>query len=284
VKRTSASLALDYAILPLFVGAALLATWSVLAAGVPDQLAIGVVIGGVAVGAGILERIRPERADYVALDQPLYVEVLHFLFNYQLGYALGFGACLALPTVSALALWPHAWPLVGQVLLAGMLGEALSYWQHRLFHTVPWLWRFHRLHHSGSRLNLVRTARFHFVDLGVGAFLTFLPLVVLGAPPSVVAWVGSLTGTLGVLSHANIRMRAPVLLSRIICTPAMHRHHHSLDAGEGATNYGTLVTFWDVLFGSYATPRADGPAAVGVQEDPTPSGFWAQTLSPFRRR
>jgi ornithine lipid hydroxylase len=275
--------AIDHTVVPFFLVTSLLGTWALFRAGLPDQLVVGLVVGFVAACAVVLERLHPERPEYVPLDQPLLVEVLHFFLNYQLGYALGFGACLALANVARVDVWPSGWPMALQVLLAALLSEALSYWQHRLFHTVPRLWRFHRLHHSGGRLNVLRTARFHAIDLAAGAFLTFLPLVMLGASPIVVGWVGSLAGTVGVLSHANIRMRTPAWASRVFCTPAIHRHHHSLDAHEGSTNYGTLVTLWDALFGTYERPREAGPVAVGVIDDPTPRGFVAQTLDPFRR-
>jgi len=280
------ALVVDYAIPPLFLLCTLAATSALLGL-VPEFLVSALVVGPLAVVAAILERVRPEKAEYTKLDQPLAVDAAHFFLNYHLGYVLALGACAALayglkPYLSE-ASWPSHWPLVLEVLFALFLAEAVSYWQHRLIHRVPWLWHFHALHHSGERLNLIRAGRFHFVDIGPAAFVTLAPLVVLGAPSAMFAWVASISGACGLLEHANIRMRTPAWVGRVVCTPALHRHHHSRVLQESNRNFGTLVMLFDVLFGTYESPRAEGPMAVGVADDPVPRGFWNQVFSPFRR-
>ena len=167
-------------------------------------------------------------------------------------------------------MWPSNWSLAAQVVLAIFLAEGVSYWQHRLLHRVPWLWRFHALHHSGERLNLIRAGRFHLVDGATGTFMTFLPLVALGAPETMVTWVAS---------------RAPAALQWLVCTPAIHRHHHSRVHRESDRNFGTLTTFFDIVFGTFErAPWDSGPIAVGIEDDPVPRGFLNQVLAPFRVR
>lgn len=277
---------IDYAIPPLFVLCGLVATWAV-QGHVPEFLVTGLVVGGLAVVAAVLERVRPERPEYVKLDQPLAVDAAHFFLNYHLGYVLAVGASAALGYGISLyvrePLWPSDWPLGLQIVLAVFLAEAVSYWQHRLFHRVPWLWPFHALHHRGERLNLVRAGRFHFADIGPAAFLVLAPLVVLGAPDAMLTWVASISGLLGVIEHANIRMRTPAWVGWVVCTPALHRHHHSRALAESNQNFGTLVMLFDVLFGTFAAPRTGGPAAVGIEDDTAPRGFWRQVFWPFRR-
>jgi sterol desaturase/sphingolipid hydroxylase (fatty acid hydroxylase superfamily) len=131
-------------------------------------------------------------------------------------------------------------------------------------------------------LNLVRVGRFHFVDIGLGTLCAFVPLVLLGAPASMLTWFATLSGALGVLQHANLRVYTPAWLDRWICTPAVHWHHHSRDAEESNRNFGTTVMVFDLLFGSYEQPRAEGPLAMGVENDPAPYGFWNQVIAPFR--
>ncbi|MGC4087540.1 MAG: sterol desaturase family protein [Polyangiaceae bacterium] len=268
------------------MGYAIVATSASLSVGVPGFLIALIAVAPLALAALALERVYPERDEYSAPDQPLRTEVAHYLFDYNAGYAISIAGCAALQRAlgdrSGWLGWPSSWPVVLQVALAGVLAEATSYWQHRLVHRVPWLWRFHALHHQGQRLNVFRTGRFHFIDIAPGAFLSFAPLVLLRAPESMSVWVVTLSGALGVLEHANVRMRTPRWLDFIVCTPAVHRHHHSRDARESGSNFGTVTMLFDILFGTYQRPRPAGPLAVGVEEAPLNGGFWRQLLSPFR--
>ena len=77
-------------------------------------------------------------------------------------------------------------------------------------------------------------------------------------------------------------MITPRWLDEWICTPAVHRYHHSIDAVEGNRNFATTVMIFDRLFGTYVAPVAPGPDAVGIANDPVPAGFWRQLLGPFR--
>jgi sterol desaturase/sphingolipid hydroxylase (fatty acid hydroxylase superfamily) len=278
---------LDYATFPAFLGGTLAATGILLGLKVPPYLVSGLVIGALAVVAAFWERTRPERAGYRKLDQPFAVDAAHYLFTYQIGYGLALGACAAIAYGMQAAgwkpVWPAGWPLPLQIAFALFLAEVLSYWQHRFGHRVPWLWRFHALHHSGERLNLMRAGRFHFVDIGTAAFFVFLPLTLLGATPEIATWATALSGVFGILAHANLRVRTPVWLDALICTPAVHRHHHSLLPRESDGNFSTTVMLMDVVFGTWQRPRAEGPEAIGIENDPVPRGYVNQVVAPFRR-
>lgn len=285
--RAALGWVLDYAAFPGFFVVALAATALLLRSGMPPYLVSGLVIGSLAVAAAIAERARPERGDYRALDQPLAVDAAHYFLTYQVGYALGLGACAAVAygmrAAGWVPVWPTGWPLPLQIAFALFLAEVLSYWEHRLGHRLPWLWRFHALHHSGSRLNLLRAGRFHMVDIGLAAFLVFLPLTLLGATPEIAAWATVLSGVFGILAHANLRVRTPAWLDWLICTPAVHRHHHSLTPRESDGNFSTTIMLIDVVFGTWQRPRPGGPPDIGIENDPVPRGFWNQVISPFRR-
>ena len=269
----------------LSLAIALTALW--LSLGVDPWLVSGLAVAIVAIVAAFSERHWPARSDSRQLDQPFAVDAAHFLLNYNLGYAIAMAGCYALAGVSV-PLWPSEWPLAAQLVLVCFIAEGSSYWQHRLVHRVSWLWPFHALHHSGGSLNLVRGGRFHFVDISAGAFMVFAPAVLLGAPEEIITWLASFSGALGVAQHANIAGRTPAWLDRLVCTPAVHRHHHSIDEAESDANFGTVVMAFDILFGTYAQPSPDGPAAIGVAADPTPraetswtAGFLRQFIAPF---
>jgi sterol desaturase/sphingolipid hydroxylase (fatty acid hydroxylase superfamily) len=277
---------LDYVIVPAFLAFSMVAPAVLQGLGVPDLVVTPLVVGPMAAAAWVLERLRPERLDHVPLDQPLVTEVLHFLFNFELGYGVSLLACEGLGWVTGRALpggaWPGALPAALQVFLAIVLYEATSYWQHRFIHRFAVPWRFHALHHSGGRLNLPRVVRFHMVDIGTASFAAYVPLVVLQTPESVVTRMVAVLGALGILQHANIRMRTPAWLDRVICTPAVHRLHHSRVHAESDRNFGNTVMLFDQLFGTWRAPVGPVPARVGIEDDPVPRGFWPQLLAPFR--
>ena len=278
---------IDYWIWPIFLAVGIGSTVWLLRWQLPGILVSSLVVGTAALFAAILERIHTEKSEYKPLDLPFTTDLAHFLINYQLGYAIAIAGCMVVEVFFTRYLgwhlWPGHWHLIWQVLLAGFLAEGVSYWQHRLVHQIPWLWKFHALHHSGERLNLIRAGRFHFVDIGTGAFFVFLPLVMLGAPEQIVTWIAVIAGIFGVLEHANIKMRTPSWLHKIICTPAVHRHHHSAHPKESESNFGTLIMLFDILFGTYAQPDEQGPTKMGIEQDPVPrdKGFWKQMIEPF---
>ncbi len=213
------------------------------------------------------------------------MEAAHFLFSFELGYGAALLMCelVARATRARVGLpnWPSHWPTVLQLVLAVGLYEGTSYWQHRLLHHVPWLWRFHALHHRGTRLNFLRTTRFHAVDIGSAAFVAYLPLVLLGTPDRLFTMLGVLLSALGILQHANIRMRTPIWLDRLVCTPAVHRHHHSHVRRENNTNFGNTVMIFDALFGTFGCPRRAGPPAVGIENERLSPSFVKQVFGPL---
>jgi len=282
----------DFLILPAFLVCTSAGTYGVLRTKLPSWAVPFAVLTPAVAAIAFLERLRPERPQYRRLDQRLRNEVGHFLLGLEAGAYIGGAA--AIVTASAVAsllrlppetsVWPTAWPPGLQILLAVLLGEAVSYWQHRLAHRLHWLWGFHALHHSGERLNFVRAGRFHVVDIATAAFLTYVPMTVAGAPEFVLVWTAVLGSSLGLIQHANIRMRTPAWLDQVLCTPAVHRFHHSRVFRESDGNFGTTVMIFDLLFRSYVRPQGAGPEGVGIENDPVPRTFWRQIVMPFRMR
>jgi sterol desaturase/sphingolipid hydroxylase (fatty acid hydroxylase superfamily) len=277
--------ALEWSLVPVVVVAGLWATAILLAAGASPFVVTAVVVGVAAAIFAILERLHPERRDWIPFDQPLWIDAAHYILDYHFGIFLGYGASYLIAFALRLPhAWPSRWPLALQIALAAFISEGVSYWQHRAAHRFAWLWRFHALHHSGARLNLVRAGRFHFVNVSTATFLTFAPLVVLGAPEDIVTAISVLSGLNGVLTHSNVRMRTPRWIDWFFCTPAMHRQHHSIDLRESDANFGTTLVLFDWIFGTYRAPAGPAPATTGIADAFPPRGFFAQVIAPFRAR
>lgn len=275
--------AFDYAIFPGLVALSIFLAQLLLRHGVPNLLATPAAVSVLTVLIVILERMHPESDHHRRLDQPLFVEAAHFVFSFELGYGIALLLCEGLQRLLGLApRWPTSWPMPVQIIVALLVYEGTSYWQHRALHAKDRLFRFHALHHSGSRLNFVRAVRFHAVDIGTASFVAYIPLVLLGTQEDVFTILGVLLSALGMLQHANIRMRTPWWLDRLVCTPAVHRLHHSRVRSESDRNFGNTVMLFDMLFGTYGAPDRPAPDEVGIADDPVPRGFIAQVISPFR--
>jgi sterol desaturase/sphingolipid hydroxylase (fatty acid hydroxylase superfamily) len=162
-------------------------------------------------------------------------------------------------------------PLWARLLAGQVAGEVGYYWGHRWSHEVPFLWRFHRIHHSAEQIDFLVNTRAHPIDMVFSRFCGLVPIYVLGlggptgAAGSVVPVVTTLIGTLwGFFIHANLRWRFGPL-EWLISTPAFHHWHHTLD-GPIDRNYASTLPWLDRLFGTHYLPREHLPAAYGIKE------------------
>lgn len=148
--------------------------------------------------------------------------------------------------VDATGLGPWVGGLVGIVML-----QFFSYWWHRALHAVPFLWRFHQLHHSAERMDVFGAYWIHPVDVLGFTFAGSLALVlVVGVSPEAALVANTATGLCTMLQHANLR--TPQWLGWIIQRPENHCVHHQ--RGVHAYNYGDF-SLWDMVFGTYRNPK-----------------------------
>jgi len=176
-------------------------------------------------------------------------------------------------------IWPRDWPIWVQVIMGLAAAEFGLYWAHRWGHENKWLWQFHAVHHSVTKLWFLNTGRFHFIDSLFSILLAMGILLALGAPMEVVKWTSAITAFIGILTHCNVETRSG-WLSFIFNTPKLHRWHHSKDLREGNKNYGENLMIWDLLFGTYFDEDRRPPKDIGIS-DFMPPKFTHQLLWPF---
>jgi sterol desaturase/sphingolipid hydroxylase (fatty acid hydroxylase superfamily) len=156
---------------------------------------------------------------------------------------------------------------------------------HRLLHRVPWLWKFHQLHHSIEELDWAATFRSHWGEIIVYQTIVYLPLVVLGVSDGVVFAILVFTLLIQELSHANLRWDwGP--LRYVINSPRFHAWHHAVELhGRGGQNFGVTLALWDWLFGTAYWPGpAESPSRYGFEGmNQYPGGIWQRLWHPFRR-
>lgn len=195
--------------------------------------------------------------------------------------AMGLASLISPAAEAGYGIWPREWPMPLQVALGVALAEFGLYWAHRLGHDWYPLWRFHAIHHSVTRLWIVNTGRFHFIDSLVSILLGMGVLMVFGAPMEVLIWLSAITAFIGMMTHCNVDMRFGPL-SWVFNTPGLHRWHHSRKLIEGNSNYGENLVVWDQVFGTYINPSRRPPVNIGISEY-MPPGFLAQLVWPFKK-
>ena len=143
-------------------------------------------------------------------------------------------------------------PSWARLLGAMVLLDAWLYWWHRFNHRVPFLWRFHRVHHSDARMDVTTASRFHLGEVIFSYTLRVPVILLLGVRAWEIVLYETLLFAVVQFHHANIGLPEWLdrLLRCLIVTPAIHKVHHSRRPPETDSNYSSLCSVWDRLFGS----------------------------------
>ncbi len=154
---------------------------------------------------------------------------------------------------------------------AGRLAAFLAmdygfYLWHVATHRVPFLWRFHRVHHVDPDLDASTAIRFHFVDMLVSLPWRLVQVRLSGIDPAGLnAWRGFFLASI-LFHHANLRLpgRWDERLARLFTTPKMHGIHHSQRADEMDSNFTSGISLWDRLHGTFRADVAQAEIVIGV--------------------
>lgn len=145
-------------------------------------------------------------------------------------------------------------------ILAIVLLDMLIYWQHRFSHSIPMLWRLHRLHHADTMIDVTSGSRFHPLEIILSTLVKLLAILLLGPSMwAVIIFEILLNGT-AMFNHSNVilPLRVDQFVRKLLVTPDMHRVHHSTHAREYNQNFGFNLSVWDYWFGSYTAQPAEG--------------------------
>lgn len=181
-----------------------------------------------------------------------------------------------------------SWPAWLETLLAIVLLDYTLWWWHWANHRVPFLWRFHLVHHVDRDLDTTTALRFHFGELALSIPVRAAQMLVIGVDPrSLWLWQTILFASI-LFHHANVRLPLALerVLVRLVVTPRMHGIHHSDREEETNSNWSSLFTAWDFLHRTFRLDVPDERVVIGVPayRDPRDMTFGKLLAMPFRRQ
>ena len=175
-----------------------------------------------------------------------------------------------------------AQPLVLQFFEILFFVDLISYWVHRAFHKIPFLWNFHAIHHSSLQMDWLAGSRSHLFDVLVNRTLGFVPIFVLGFSPAAIYAYLVFVSFHAVYIHANVRHRWPYL-RWVIATPEFHHWHHTSDEEGIDKNFAVFLAFIDVMFRTAHLPDY-WPKQYGTVKFQPPETWLGQFVYPFKRK
>jgi len=242
----------------------------------------------------LLERLFPWRKSQALLRRGWLRDLGFVAFNGHF-FSLWTGAlngALAIGAMSFLRSWGfeladspvRRWPFLAQFLVFLVLADFLQWCVHNLLHRVPWLWTFHKVHHSITTMDWIGNWRFHWMEIVVYKSLQWLPLAWLGASGEAIFAVAVLTTIWGDFNHANLDVGLGPL-GYVLNSPRMHLWHHDQSSeGGAAKNFAIVFSLWDYIFGTAFWPRERTPERLGYPGmEEMPATLHGQMLWPASR-
>ncbi len=174
------------------------------------------------------------------------------------------------------------------VIIAVVVLDFFIWLQHVMVHSIPMLWRLHRMHHADLDFDVTTGARFHPLEIILSMGIKFAVILLLGPPVVAVLIFEVILNALAMFNHGNIRL--PLGLDRalrcVIVTPDMHRVHHSVLDHETNSNFGFNLSIWDRLFGTYKAQPDLGHEGMNIGissfRDPRDNTLPQMLIQPFR--
>jgi sterol desaturase/sphingolipid hydroxylase (fatty acid hydroxylase superfamily) len=194
-------------------------------------------------------------------------------------------------------LWPgitdHA---VVSLLIYLVVFDFVAYWTHRGQHQIEWWWRLHSLHHAQRQMTMWSDNRNHLLDDILGDTIVVLVAQLIGVPPGQFVAIVAFTQLSESFQHANVRLWFGRIGERLWVSPRFHRLHHSIGIGHetikaertilGGHNFGVLLPWWDVLFGTANFEQRYDPTGIRDQVEANRDygkGFWSQQWIGLKR-
>ncbi|MGC1630844.1 MAG: sterol desaturase family protein [Gelidibacter sp.] len=172
------------------------------------------------------------------------------------------------------------------LLIFFIITDFVQWNTHRLLHRVPWLWNFHKVHHSVKEMGFAAHLRYHWMEPVVYNSLLYIPIAIIGGfDAQDVAIVYFFSIVIGHLNHANLGWNYGPL-KYILNNPKMHIWHHVKELPKDkqhGINYGLTLSLWDYIFNTHHVPHDGRDIELGFEDDENfPKTFIKQSIYPIK--
>ena len=247
----------------------------------------------------VLEVILPWRKNQKLFRKDFWLDTFYILFNFFLFSLIGYNALSNVAVelfndflglfgiTNIVAIEVQSFPMWAQLLIMFVIADFIQWNVHRQLHKQPWLWEFHKLHHSVKEMGFAAQFRFHFMETIIYKSVQYIPLAMIGFGIQEFFVVHMFAVLVGHLNHANVGWDYGIF-RYILNNPKMHIWHHSKALPEEhphGMNFGLSLSIWDYLFGTAYIPKEGRDIELGFEGDEDfPEDFSGQMAFPFRKR
>lgn len=247
----------------------------------------------------IWEWLRPWRKEQAKFRKDFWLDAFYMFFNFFLFSLLIFNAMSdvvvnffndflgSVGLKNLVAIRVGTWPVIAQLLFLFVVRDFVQWWVHRLLHAVPFLWRFHKVHHSVEEMGFAAHLRYHWMETLVYRTIEYIPLAMIGFGIEDFFFVHLFTLAVGHWNHANIKVNLGPL-KYLFNNPNMHMWHHAYDLPEDkkkGVNFGITLSVWDYIFKTDYVPYTGKDIRLGFPGvTKYPKSFFGQIFSGFQKK
>ncbi len=236
---------------------------------------------GLSVAVWLLEIVLPWRKKQSIVRRDFWLDGFYMFFNYFLFSLILFNglsnvvvelfnsSLSAVGIENLVAIEIGNLPKWSQLLIMFLLADFIQWNVHRMLHRVPWMWEFHKVHHSVKEMGFAAHLRFHWMESVIYKTVQYIPLALIGFGIDDFFIVHITATAIGHLNHANLGW-AYGPLKYIFNNPKMHIWHHAKALPNNhpyGVNFGLSLSIWDYIFKSAYLPKNGRDIELGFEND-----------------
>jgi len=245
----------------------------------------------------ILELIFPWRKNQKIFRQGFWLDILYMFFNffvfsiiiagfYEVFNKILFKSFIIRPDSLALIKLDVFSPFL-QLIIFFVILDFFQWLTHILMHHIPFLWKFHKVHHSVKEMGFAAHFRYHWIEnILYKPLKVFAIMLIGGFEPDQAYVIHFFTIIIGHLNHSNLKFNYGPL-KYVFNNPILHLHHHAHSVPnkfKKGVNFAISLSVWDYIFKTNYVPNSDGDTKLGYQGDHSMSeGFFGQLLYGFKK-